>query len=190
MLRRYGVMVPGGSVLFLDPFLFPGFLSLVLGLLEQLPLAFSFAWAFPLLFFVVCQVPAGGRSCNTTKKKKGIYHLCRTHMSPLGGSGTWEVWLLLVVSQSSACGGWLDVTHCSLSCIALCTGEIRFRITWAARLFGWSACDWFLPVNIRSLSSDTKEERTGGSGLVRSSCVFLVCSCLCPWYHFWVSSYL
>ena len=24
-----------------------------------------------------------------------MYHLCRTHMSPLGGSGTWEVWLLL-----------------------------------------------------------------------------------------------
>jgi len=31
------------SVLYLDPFLFPGFLSLVLGLLEQLPLAFSSA---------------------------------------------------------------------------------------------------------------------------------------------------
>jgi hypothetical protein len=31
------------SVLFLDPFLFPGFLSLVLGLLEQFPLAFSSA---------------------------------------------------------------------------------------------------------------------------------------------------
>jgi len=60
------------SVLFLDPFLFPGFLSLVLGLLEQLPLAFSSAWALPLLFFVVCQVPAGGRSCNTTKKKIGV----------------------------------------------------------------------------------------------------------------------
>jgi len=31
------------SVLYLGPFLFPGFLSLVLGLLEQLPLAFSSA---------------------------------------------------------------------------------------------------------------------------------------------------
>ena len=51
-------------------FLFPGFLSLVLGLLEQLPFAFSSAWALSPLFFVVCQVPAGGRSCNTTPKKK------------------------------------------------------------------------------------------------------------------------
>jgi len=43
---------------------------LVLGLLEQLPFAFSFACALSPLFFVVCQVPAGGRSCNTTQKKK------------------------------------------------------------------------------------------------------------------------
>ena len=54
-------------------FLFPGFLSLVLGLLEQLPLDFSSAWALsPLFFFVVCQVPAGGRSCNTIQKKKNV----------------------------------------------------------------------------------------------------------------------
>ena len=56
-------------VLYLGFFLFPGFLSLVLILLEQLPFAFSSAWAPPPLFFVVCQVPAGGRSCNTTQKK-------------------------------------------------------------------------------------------------------------------------
>ena len=86
MLRRYGVMVPGGSVLFLDPFLFPGFLSLVLGLLEQLPLASSSAWALPLLFFLlsVRSLP-GAVSVTPPKKKWGLersWHFDTTWSSP------------------------------------------------------------------------------------------------------------
>ena len=58
------------SVLYLNPFLFPGFLSFPWFWVSLS----SFLLLSPLLepslfFFVVCQVPAGGRSCNITKKK-------------------------------------------------------------------------------------------------------------------------
>jgi hypothetical protein len=35
---------------------------------------------------------------------RSIYHLSRTHMSPVGGSGTWEVWHLLTSSLLVAVG--------------------------------------------------------------------------------------
>ena len=48
------------STTILGFFLFPGFLSLVLGLLEQLPFAFSSAWALSPLFFCCLSGPCWG----------------------------------------------------------------------------------------------------------------------------------
>ena len=41
----------------------------------------------------------------------------------------WNSGSVTIFTQSSACGGWLDVTHCSLSCIASCTGGGLIRST-------------------------------------------------------------
>jgi len=56
----FSVLRSLNSVLYLGFFLFPGFLSLVLGLLEQLPFAFSSAWALPPLFFCCLSGPCWG----------------------------------------------------------------------------------------------------------------------------------
>jgi len=58
---------------------------------------------------------------------RSIYHLCRIHMSPLGR--VWNLGSVTFVSQSSACGSWLGVSHCSLSCVVSCTGGVLIRST-------------------------------------------------------------
>jgi len=108
------------SVLYSGPSLFLGFLSLVLGLIEQLPLAFSSAWALPPLFFVVCQVPAGGRSCKTTKKRSTtnlftISFLSRTIDFFFFFLSLWiYLWLAETSQQPISQTTWLKVTpHCN-----------------------------------------------------------------------------
>ena len=34
----------------------------------------------------------------------------------------WNLGSVAFVSQSSACGGWLGVSNCSLACVVSCTG--------------------------------------------------------------------
>ena len=39
----------------------------------------------------------------------------------------WNLGSVTYVSQSSACGGWLGVSYCSLSCVVSCTGGGAIR---------------------------------------------------------------
>jgi hypothetical protein len=41
----------------------------------------------------------------------------------------WNLGSVTCVSQSSACGGWLGVSYCSLSCVVSCTGGGLTRST-------------------------------------------------------------
>ena len=50
-----------------------------------------------------------------------------THVT--SGGRAWNLESVTFVSQSSACGGWLGESYCSLSCDVSCTGGGMIRST-------------------------------------------------------------
>ena len=49
-------------------------------------------------------------------------HLPSTPYTHVTSGRVWNLGSVTFVIQSSACGGWLGVSYCSLSCVVSCTG--------------------------------------------------------------------
>jgi len=56
-------------------------------------------------------------------------HLPSMPYTRITSGRVWSLGSVTFVSQSSACGSWLGVSYCSLSCVASCTGGGLIRST-------------------------------------------------------------